>query len=190
MRVQFFSNSPQSFPIFGLAINPETLKKDIQPNFLQSLRILARIAFSVSPHSGGLFPTTDFFGENKMQRSFFLMACFSLALVVQSTGSLTAQDPAPAQSPTAGGQLEAGLESAQKSAAQVSEKISEGAQEIGDKLNQSSTVKEASASLLKPIYQLAQYMAHPWFYWIAFALMVAGVVSFAGQIVLTKLLLL
>lgn len=126
-----------------------------------------------------------------MHRSNFLMTCFALGwlLFIQPDG-LRAQDSAPTSNPPAAGQLEAGLESAQKSAAKVGEKLSEGAQEIGDKLNQSQTVQEASASLLKPIYQLSQYMAHPWFYWVAFALMVAGVVSFAGQIVLTKLLLL
>jgi hypothetical protein len=131
-----------------------------------------------------------------MYRSTLLTACcfFALFLSIQST-ALWAQEPAPAQTPPAAtppaaSQFESGLESAQKSAAKVGEKLNEGAQEIGDKLNQSSTVKEASASVLKPIYQLSQYMAHPWFYWIAFALMVAGVVSFAGQIVLTKLLLL
>ena len=64
------------------------------------------------------------------------------------------------------------------------------AQDIGKTLNQNDTVKEISAGLLQPIYDLAQYMAHPWFYWSAFALMAAGVVSFAGQLVFTKLLLL
>lgn len=126
-----------------------------------------------------------------MYSSKLLTACCSITLflLIQAT-AVWAQESAPAQSPPAASQLESGLESAQKSAAQVGEKLSEGAQEIGDKLNQSATVQEASASILKPIYQLSQYMAHPWFYWIAFALMVAGVVSFTGQIVLTKLLLL
>jgi hypothetical protein len=130
-----------------------------------------------------------------MYRSTLLTASclFAFILSIQSTG-LWAQEPSPAETPPAqsspaANQLESGLESAQKSAAKVGEKLSQGAQEIGDKLNQSSTVKEASASVLKPIYQLSQYMAHPWFYWVAFALMVAGVVSFVGQIVLTKLLL-
>lgn len=88
------------------------------------------------------------------------------------------------------GKLEAGLEAARKSAGQVTEALGKSAQDIGQTLNQSKTVQDASTSLLKPIYDLSQYMAHPWFYWLAFALMVAGVVSFAGQVVLTKLLLL
>lgn len=126
-----------------------------------------------------------------MNCSTYLTTCFILGLLIfiQPDG-LSAQEPDPTPNPTAGGQLEAGFESAQKSVAKVGEKLSGGAQEIGDKLDQSRTVQEASASLLKPIYQLSQYMAHPWFYWGAFALMVAGVISFLGQIVLTKLLLL
>jgi hypothetical protein len=62
--------------------------------------------------------------------------------------------------------------------------------EVSAKMNQSQTVQEISAGLLDPIYQLAEYMGVPWFYWAAFALMAAGVVSFALQLVLTKLLLL
>ena len=63
-------------------------------------------------------------------------------------------------------------------------------QELSDSLNQTQAVQEVSAGILEPIYALAQYMAFPSFYWVAFALMVAGVVSFAGQLVFTKLLLL
>ncbi len=68
----------------------------------------------------------------------------------------------------------------------VNEKIGE----VSAKMNQSQTVQEISAGLLDPIYRLAEYMGVPWFYWAAFALMAAGVVSFALQLVLTKLLLL
>lgn len=63
-------------------------------------------------------------------------------------------------------------------------------QELGESLNQSQAVQDVSAGILEPIYSLAQYMSLPSFYWVAFALMVAGVVSFAGQLVFTKLLLL
>jgi uncharacterized membrane protein len=64
------------------------------------------------------------------------------------------------------------------------------AKELGAKLNDSQTVQDISAGLLQPIYELSLYMAHPWFYWAAFALMAVGVVSFALQLVLTKFLLL
>jgi uncharacterized lipoprotein YajG len=68
--------------------------------------------------------------------------------------------------------------------------ISNKVQEIGTTLNDSKAVQEISAGVLEPIYKLTEYVAHPAFYWTAFAIMVAGVVSFAGQLVLTKLLLL
>ncbi len=63
-------------------------------------------------------------------------------------------------------------------------------QELGNTLNQSQAVQDASSQILAPIYQLAEQMSFPSFYWVAFALMVAGVVCFAGQLVFTKLLLL
>lgn len=126
-----------------------------------------------------------------------------LLLSLLLTWSLTpqglwAQESPPAQTDSDKGakadapsdKLEAGLEAARKSAGQVTDAIGKGAQDIGETLDQNRTVQEASAGLLKPIYDLSQYMAHPWFYWTAFAIMVAGVVSFAGQVVLTKLLLL
>ena len=47
-----------------------------------------------------------------------------------------------------------------------------------------------SAGILKPIYALAEYFSFPAFHWIAFAIMVAGVVSFALQLVLAKLVVL
>jgi len=63
-------------------------------------------------------------------------------------------------------------------------------QELSQSLNQTQAVQDVSAGILEPIYNMAEYMAFPSFYWVAFALMVAGVVSFAGQLVFTKLLLL
>jgi drug/metabolite transporter (DMT)-like permease len=62
--------------------------------------------------------------------------------------------------------------------------------ELSETLNQTQAVQEVSAGILEPIYRLAELMSHPSFYWIAFVVMVAGVVSFAGQLVFTKLLLL
>lgn len=68
--------------------------------------------------------------------------------------------------------------------------VKEKASEIGQALNQSEAAKEVSSSILAPIYDLAEMMSGTTFYWIAFAMMVAGVVSFAGQLVLAKFLLL
>jgi hypothetical protein len=81
------------------------------------------------------------------------------------------------------------------------EKISEGSQkivegsreavsEIVDTVEQSERAHEVKAGILRPIYVLAEYLAFPAFHWIAFAVMVTGVVSFALQLVLAKLVVL
>ncbi len=57
-------------------------------------------------------------------------------------------------------------------------------------IDENETAQEASSSILNPIYQLAEMFSFPAFHWIAFALMVTGVVSFALQLVLAKLVVL
>jgi len=57
-------------------------------------------------------------------------------------------------------------------------------------VEQSAQAKELTAGLLQPIYQLAEAMSFPMFYWLAFALMLAGVVGFGLQLVLGKLVVL
>ncbi|MGD9855809.1 MAG: hypothetical protein AB7U20_12765 [Planctomycetaceae bacterium] len=64
------------------------------------------------------------------------------------------------------------------------------ADEIAERVDQSPQAKEVSAGILQPIYQLAEAMAFPQFHWAAFTLMAAGVVSFALQLVLGKLVVL
>jgi uncharacterized membrane protein len=72
----------------------------------------------------------------------------------------------------------------------LGEQLKEHAQEISQTLGKSETVNEISSGILEPIYQIAEVMSIPSFYWVAFALMVAGVVSFAFQLVLGKFFLL
>ena len=62
--------------------------------------------------------------------------------------------------------------------------------EIAEKVDKSEKAQEYSAGLLNSIYKLAEFLSFSAFHWAAFALMVAGVVSFALQLVLTKLILL
>lgn len=62
--------------------------------------------------------------------------------------------------------------------------------EIAEKVDQDERAKEAAAGILQPIYQAAEVLGSPdfpAFYWIAFALMAAGTVNYALQIVLGKL---
>lgn len=57
-------------------------------------------------------------------------------------------------------------------------------------IDQEPMAKKVSAGILEPIYQVAQALAFPAFHWVAFALMSAGVFSFALQLVLGKLVVL
>jgi hypothetical protein len=59
--------------------------------------------------------------------------------------------------------------------------------EVAQKVDQSEQAREVSAGILKPIYQLAEQFSFSSFHWLAFAAMVTGVVSFALQLVLGKL---
>ena len=71
------------------------------------------------------------------------------------------------------------LESARETAGAVAESVDTNEQ-----------AQEVSAGILKPIYRLAEAFSFPAFHWIAFAVMVAGVVSFALQLTLGKLVVL
>jgi hypothetical protein len=56
-----------------------------------------------------------------------------------------------------------------------------------DQVNQSAMAQEVKTNILAPIYWLAESFAFRTFYWLAFVVMVTGVVSFALQLVLAKL---
>jgi hypothetical protein len=58
---------------------------------------------------------------------------------------------------------------------------------IMEQVDQSPQAQEVKTGILTPIYGLAESFAFPTFYWLAFAAMVTGVVSFALQLVLAKL---
>lgn len=57
-------------------------------------------------------------------------------------------------------------------------------------LDQSQQAKQISAGLLEPIYRLAEQLAFPMFHWLAFAVMATGVISYALQLVIGKLVVL
>ncbi|TWT49875.1 hypothetical protein KOR42_38270 [Thalassoglobus neptunius] len=62
--------------------------------------------------------------------------------------------------------------------------------ELSEKIDEDERAQEFSAGVLKPIYTVAEALAFPAFHWLAFALMATGVVSFALQLVLGKLVVL
>jgi hypothetical protein len=61
---------------------------------------------------------------------------------------------------------------------------------IAKQVDQDPRAKTAAAGILQPIYQVAEKLAFPAFHWVAFALMAAGVVSYALQLALGKLVVL
>ena len=57
-------------------------------------------------------------------------------------------------------------------------------------VDENEQAQQASAGILQPIYSLAEAFSFPAFHWLAFAIMVGGVVSFALQLTLGKLIVL
>ena len=62
--------------------------------------------------------------------------------------------------------------------------------DIGEQIDENEKAKEVSAGILQPIYALAEYLSFPAVHWVAFAIMATGVVTFALQLVLGKLVVL
>ena len=93
-------------------------------------------------------------------------SALALLIVLLATVGLFAQQPAPAQ------------------------KAPENLEDVARQVDQSQQAKEITAGILTPIYQVAEKLSFPMFHWVAFALMVTGVVSYALQLVLAKLVVL
>jgi hypothetical protein len=113
--------------------------------------------------------------------------CCSVVLVMSclmlSNGPLAAQEePAP---PVA-----APDKDLQTQAEEALEQAKHKADQIAVELDHSPQAKEITAGILQPIYKLAEQLSFPMFHWIAFAVMATGVVSYALQLVLGKLVVL
>jgi len=112
-----------------------------------------------------------------MKNVFSIVPLF--ALLLSGAVSVHAQDPEPASEEGVTGQAE-----------QVVADTREKVEEFAAKVDESSEAQEVSAGVLKPIYTIAEYLSFSAFHWVAFAIMVAGVVGFALQLVLAKLVVL
>ena len=99
------------------------------------------------------------------------------------------QETAPADAPAATAP-ESTPETSASAPIISTEAAKEQVEKIAEKVNQSEQAQEVSAGILKQIYVLAEKMESPMFHWVAFALMVTGVVSFVLQLVLGKLFVL
>jgi ABC-type multidrug transport system fused ATPase/permease subunit len=62
--------------------------------------------------------------------------------------------------------------------------------DIAEQIDENEKAKEVSAGILQPIYALAEYLSFPAVHWVAFTIMATGVVTFALQLVLGKLVVL
>lgn len=77
-------------------------------------------------------------------------------------------------------------DSVEKALDEANAKISE----LSKQLDESKEARDVSAGILDPIYKVAEQLGFPAFHWIAFAIMATGVVSFALQLVIGKLVVL
>ncbi len=82
------------------------------------------------------------------------------------------------------------VEDVQHKAEQLADDAKKKVEEIAKEVDQSPQAKEISAGILQPIYLLAEHLSFPMFHWLAFAVMATGVVSYALQLVLGKLVVL
>jgi len=82
------------------------------------------------------------------------------------------------------------VDEVKKKAENVASEARDTVEQLTQDVDRNETAKDVSAGILEPVYVMAEYMAIPAFHWIAFALMVTGVVSFALQLVLAKLVVL
>ncbi len=110
--------------------------------------------------------------------------------VVGLSGNCLAQETDNPDVPTSQETKKETADAAPAEGPSTTEKLQDKVDEIADTVNKNETAKDVSAGILQPIYRAAEWIAFPMFYWVAFMLMVAGVVSFAGQVVFAKLFLL
>ncbi len=118
-----------------------------------------------------------------MSRLFFLLA-MGLFLGLPTSGAFAQEAPGDTAD------VEKAPVSARDTAEEIVQDTRQSVDKIAEEVNQNQRAQQASTSILGPIYKLAEYMSFSAFHWLAFAIMVTGVVSFALQLVLAKLVVL
>lgn len=119
---------------------------------------------------------------------FTMPAVFLTALFV--CGPMIAYSQEEAPSKTASEAASQTADDIKQKAGELADQAKTKVDEIASEVDKSEKAKEYSAGVLKPIYQLAETLEFSAFHWVAFTLMVTGVVSFALQLVLGKLIVL
>lgn len=123
-------------------------------------------------------------------KSLSLATLLSLMALGFCTSTMFAQESMPGTGSEQNGTSENASDAASDTAKKVAKTATDTVSEIAQTVDEDETAKEVSAGILQPIYQLAESMNFPMFHWVAFAVMVAGVVSFAAQLTLGKLMML
>ena len=107
-----------------------------------------------------------------------LLTIQTLLLAICLTGQAWGQSTgAPANSPATSSEA-------------VQDQLQRKIDEVAGKVDENETAQKARTNILGWIYDAAEYLSFSWFHWVAFALMVAGLVSFALQLVVGKLIML
>jgi hypothetical protein len=117
-----------------------------------------------------------------MTRAMMLIAACAFLLTTSSLAwaqEAAAPEAAAEEAASAEEQDKPAVEAAQDELAEISERV-----------DQSEQAERVRAGILKPIYSLAEKFSFSAFHWVAFALMVTGVVSFVLQLTLGKLVVL
>lgn len=112
--------------------------------------------------------------------------------LVLSSGWSAAQDvAADSGSPAApAGELLPSPDELRERTGEAASQVEQKVKELAEEVDRNERAREFSAGILQPIYTLAEMAAGTLFYWSAFTLMAMGVVSYALQLVIGKLLLL
>jgi len=122
-----------------------------------------------------------------MKRKLVQLICLGLVPLMLAAVAVAQQDPGTDDMAR---QAEQMVSQGVEKAKELSDQAKIKADELAMSVEQSEKAKEISAGILQPIYQLAEAISFSTFHWVAFALMLAGVVSYALQLVLAKLVVL
>ena len=119
-----------------------------------------------------------------------MLGAFSLVLQAQEAqpdpaAEATAKPDAPM--PPAENKEADKADAAQADVEKIAEEVPQKLDNLASQVNQSKTAQATTAGILTPLYHLAEALEFPAFHWIAFALMFAGVVGFALQLIIGKL---
>jgi hypothetical protein len=127
--------------------------------------------------------------ESNMPAANWVCAFILAVLLANMPLSAQENDERPV-TPKPAAQADDALDEVRDKAEWAVEETEKQIEDIAKEVDKSPKAKEISAGILQPIYELAEHLSFPMFHWLAFAVMATGVVSYALQLVLAKLVVL